>query len=364
MASGPTWNSHRGTWYVQYWRDGKWQRKTAAKATKWKPGDPEPASIPHEAYATLADCKKIEKESRERGPSLIPPLLKDFLAEHLGRYGNQETKETVEKTYEQFLEWCKGCGVTRFDQVNSRVCEKWIDQVAPTFAINTVIRKRAQLSAAWGHFFKKKEIPANPWTGVKAKGLEITKERKAWSKKQFDQLLTRANPWLQDVLILGVNTGLRIGAIMNIEWRDWLRDEDGLPSLGIIRVRREIDKGQVGYRVPVSRQLHEVLVRRFASKKNKFIITGMRGKQLSDRNITRRAICTACENAGLEIPQSPNHHMRRTFGRWAHYGHLNGISIPIYVISKWFGHKSIKTTQVYLELEDEDSTKFMVPDDD
>jgi integrase len=54
--------------------------------------------------------------------------------------------------------------------------------------------------------------------------------------------------------------------------------------------------------------------------------------------------------------------MRRTFGRWAVMGHLTGTPIPLYTVSRWLGHHNTRTTLIYLDIEEEESARFIAPD--
>jgi integrase len=160
---------------------------------------------------------------------------------------------------------------------------------------------------------------------------------------------------------VGAHTGLRIEALRGLEWRDveWAAPGEG--GFGFVRVRPELDKTGKGYRVPVDRACHDVLARRFVHKDAHaaFVLTGARGRPIRRTMQTHKAIVSACARAGLERPASPNHHMRRTFGRWAVLGHLTGQPIPMYVVSKWMGHSSIAMTEHYLALSFDDSAKWM-----
>ncbi len=363
MASGPTWNKHRGAWYVQYW-DGKWHRRTVASAPPtWKSGDPEPRKVPPEAHAALAHWVEVEKAAKARQVAGVPASLADFLADHIATYRKDATRANVQAVVTQFLAWTKSRGIERFAQITAAVCGEWIDTLAQTDALATVRRKRAQLAVAWNRLKRRGRITTNPWDATEPAG-RAAKTRGSWTKAEFARVLEVARPWLRDVLILGVNTGLRIEALMTLEWSDIRRPGPHAKGFGQVVVRKEHDKAGRGYDVPISRELHDLLARRFGRHDARFVLTGQFGKPLSGRNITDRAIRSACAKAGLAPLTSPNHHMRRTFGRWAILGHLTGKPVPLYVVSRWLGHSSIKTTLVYLDIREEDSTRFMIANDD
>lgn len=368
MASGPNWNPRRGTFYVQYW-DGVWKRETVTRPTKKRrPTDPlipSPKTVPPEAKAAFIRLAEVERVARLRSPgrSLLVESLADFLTEHTESY-RTTSKPSIDRACKHFLAWCKVQKIDRIDGVTTHVCARWMEDRSRIVEPTTLKRERAQIARAWNKAVRRKALPDNPWIGADLPVKITRKKRGSWSRDQFNQLLAQCRPWLQDILIVGCNTGLRISALLRLRWDDvkW-RSEAGV-GYGWITVLPENDKAGKGYRVPMSRDCHEVLARRFGSNDPDFVITGDNGKRLIQRTSVAVAIDRACIRAKLKEPDSPNHHMRRTFGRWAVFGHLTGKPVPLTVVSGWMGHSSVKTTMIYLDVTDDDSTRFMVPDED
>lgn len=372
MAIGPKWNKRRGTWYVQFW-DGKWRRKDVAKApAKWNHGDPEPKQMPPEAYSGFLYWSEVEKKARAMTLDRMPISLRGFLEEHVAGYLNPQTRASARDTVEDFLAWCGTQGIARFDQVDKDVCRRWLAHVAVAprektgepFSLSTIRTRHGYLASAWGRLLKQEKIKANPWANQEIRGIDRAKPKGAWTWDQFGRLMAEADDWLKEILTFGVHTGLRIGAMMKIEWEHWIRPEPGEGHFGYIHVPPRLDKVGEGYKVPVSRQLHELLVAREGKYHSRFIMTGVQGKPLYGRSQTGKAIVSAAKRARLPTPTSPNHHMRRTFGRWAVLGLLTGHPVPLYVVSRWMGHLNVATTLKYLDLEDAQSIRFMVPDMD
>lgn len=371
MASGPTWNRQRGFWYVQYFDGKRWRRvKVADGPPRWKPGDPDPAKVPPEAKAAFVDYQERETEARSRVERGVPALLRPFLEAHVKRYQKIGTRRNVRIVVDEFLAWCDREGITQFDQIDRPTCNRWLLHIGTTPPApgvlppskSTIATKRSFLAAAWGRLLREEVITKNPWRGSQIIGDDRVKPRNAWTPDQFKILLDAADDWLKDILIFGVYTGLRIGAIAKIEWSDWARPQPGDDHFGMLNVRKEITKTKP-YQVPVNQQLYELLIRREADPKRhpRYIMTGKSGRPLKTTNQTGLAIIATCQKAGLPHPHSPNHHMRRSFGRWAVLGHLTRERIPVYTVSKWLGHENVATTMIYLDLTSEESIRFMVP---
>jgi integrase len=372
MASGPTFNEQRGFWYVQYFDGGTWRRvKVADGPPRWRPGDPKPKAPP-EAKAAFARWQEAEVAARAGKAKGRPTSLEDFLREHVASYEKPGTRKVARVAVEQFLDWCRREGIARFDEVDKATCNRWIryaathapypdDPGSRPLSRKTLEMRRDYLAAAWGRLVSEETIARNPWVGTEVRGEDRTKPRNAWTREQFDRLLAVAEPWLRDVLVFGVNTGLRIEALMRAEWDDWIKPEGGEQHHGYILVRKELSKSGRPYKVPVSEELYRLLCRRLGKHDPKFILTAKMGKPISAPRQTARGTIAACAAAGLPYPQAPNHHLRRTFGRWAIRGQLTGQPVPLYTVSKWLGHSQVQTTMIYLDLEEEESAKSMVP---
>lgn len=374
MASGPYFDPRRGSWAIQYWNGVKWCRVVVVKKPPgWKPGMPMPKKPPPAALAALGEYAKREQIARERKSPASEQTVEGFLAAYRETFAaSRKAGSTgeLDKAIRTFLAWCAESKIARVADVTSSSCHRWISARLATTSPrtgrpiqrSTVEKERAYLASAWSQAARREEVEKNPWEFAPMPGKGPKKERKSWSPAQFDRLLAACKPWLRDVLILGVNTGLRISALRKLEWRDveWANTDD--EGYGWVVVRPENDKAKVGYRVPMNEACHDLLARRHLHSKDAHptVLLGHKGGPISDTSITTKAICRACDNAKLDRPASPNHHCRRTFGRWAVLGHLTGEPVPLYVVSKWLGHASVKMTEHYLDLKHDDSTMYMI----
>jgi integrase len=374
MASGPYPDPRRGTWYVQWFDGMSWCRKVVVKKRPgWKPGDKMPKNPPPEAKAALAEYVRKEEVARQRIGIGADRTVEGFLDAYREGYSGRKEGSLVElnKAIRVFLAWCKAEKITKLDGVTSATCHKWMDDRAKAksertgrrLAHSTLKKERALLAAAWAEAFKKEKIERNPWLNVEVPGKPSNMSRGSWTPEQVEKIVGVCRPWLRDLILVGCHTGLRITALTRVEWRDiqWSKDEESESRFGFLNVRPELDKAGKGYRVPIDRICHDVLARRFIYRDahETHVLTNGRGQPIRRANFTGKAIKAACHRAGLDKPDSPNHHMRRTFGRQAVLGQLTGRPVPLYVVSKWMGHATVQMTEKYLALSHDDSARWM-----
>jgi integrase len=337
-----------------------------------------PKKPPPEVQAALADFGRRETAAKQRGHGYVADrTVAEFLQDHKESYAiSREPGSLGElvKAVKVFLDWCESKKISRLDGVTPEVCHNWMDERARTtskrtgkpIAYATLKKERAMLSTAWSLGLRKGAVLSNPWKDVEVPGSPPRKKRGSWSPTDYEKILAQCNTWLRDLIIVGCHTGLRIEALRGIEWRDVLWNEDpAKEGFGFLEVRPELDKTHKGYVVPIHPRVHDVFARRLIHRPAGVdtILTGMQGRPIATSNMTTRAIVRACHKAGLKTPDSPNHHMRRTFGRWAILGHLTGKPVPMYVVSRWMGHSSIDMTESYLDMKRDDSTGWMLGDD-
>ncbi|WP_406698532.1 tyrosine-type recombinase/integrase [Singulisphaera sp. Ch08] len=369
-------DSRRGTWSVR-WHNGKrYQSETIIRRPPkgWKAGDPKPKEPPAVLEAQAARTRQ-EEATKAVGFERIDDIsLQSFLdAREHDREINAAANsiKAIQLTFRNFIAWCEKKGVIRFNDVTSAVCAAWFadrsrdisQKTGKPISRTSLARDRGLLSAAWNHAVKLEKIVRNPWVAVEIPERTPQVYRGSWTPEELKQLLGNSGKWLQNVLIIGCNTGLRISALLGLEWRDIHFSKPEEVGLGTVTVRPELDKAGKGYSVPMSPLCFETLqeMHRSRDKSVKAVIAGRRVKKIAKGNTTAEAICLACSKAGLPKPDSPNHHMRRTFGRQAILGQLTGRPVPLYIVSRWMGHSSMKTTSIYLDIKDDESHKWMEP---
>lgn len=372
MASGPYFDPRRGTWSVQYSDGVAWHRVVVIpRRLGWQPKHGKPKKVPPEALAAVKHYADLERAARRRRPFDPGRTIAAFLADYRALYAGRRTAGSLmqlERAIKLFLDWCGPRKLVLLDKVTAHECRAWIADRARQTSRKTGLRisyarlrqERALLAAAWARAVRNGELAANPWVAVEVPARAVKGPKPSWTPGEFARLLAEARPWLRDILVVGVQTGLRISALLAMDW-SWVKwARSGESGYGWIEVPAAHDKAGKGYRVPISRTCHDVLFRRRVHRDDARgrVLTGQGGGP-SHANNTGSAIIRACKRAGLPRPTSPNHHLRRSFGRWAILGHLTGRPVPLYVVMSWMGHSHVTTTETYLDLHRDDSSAWM-----
>jgi integrase len=161
-------------------------------------------------------------------------------------------------------------------------------------------------------------------------------ERDRWlTANEEKRLLENSPEWLREILIFALNTGLRQGELLSLEWN----------RVNLFRKTILIQKTKNGKpkTVPLNQIAMDVIIRKSESKvrmlKSDFVFVSSHGTKI-DRHNLRRAFNGAVGKA--EIEDFKFHDLRHCFcTKLAQRG------VDIYKIAKLAGHEDIRMTQRY-----------------
>ena len=158
---------------------------------------------------------------------------------------------------------------------------------------------------------------------------------------ECEMILNNSIDDLKDMIILGLNTGLRFGEIIALSW------EDVDLNKRMLSINKSISKGLLGSTksnknryIPMSPPAYEML--RSREKKNGFVFTNIKGDALEQVKYCK-LLHRACERANMR--KIGWHTLRHTFA-----SHLAQKNISIKAVQELLGHSDIKTTMRYAHL--------------
>ena len=161
-------------------------------------------------------------------------------------------------------------------------------------------------------------------------------ERDRWlTEDEEKSLLENSSEWLREIVVFALNTGLRQGELLSLEWN----------RVNLFRRTILIHKTKNGKpkTVPLNKNAMDVIACRAKEKvrklKNDFVFLSSHGTKI-DRHNLRRAFNNATRKA--EIENFTFHDLRHCFcTKLAQRG------VDIYKIAKLAGHEDIRMTQRY-----------------
>jgi integrase len=335
MASEPYFDKSRGKWRMKWWSgvERGWLIATLCPHPgPWNKSRP-PKTPPPEARAIAQ--KFIDLETKARHGIDVTPYRGHPLGEHLAgyreRFARVSAKGSVPSLDRAIRLFTAHCA--------AEVCRSYLAGRSKTVAHATMSAEKGLLSKVWTEAVQDGIVTVNPWSSVPVPGKPRDDPPPYWTKEELDTLVGGCGVgWLRDIVIVGANTGLRISAMLGLEWRNVNFER------GVILVRQEHSKSGRWYEVPMSATANEVLMRRWATRKdgNPLVFPGPRSGRQMRIKMPYDRLQKLVRKLGLPDHGHYNHILRHTFAT-----HAVKAGVPLLYVSAWLGHHSIKMTEKY-----------------
>jgi len=289
------------------------------------------------------------RESDKYQTEVKIPSLQKFSDEYIETMKAGYSKHYIDSIKLSFDMLIKFAGDIPLEKVNLRIVEAFISQ---TFvrAQNAAALYYRTLKCAFNKAIKWKYLQSNPFKELKAPRVQ-KKFPAIISSKDFKSLLEKVtSPLLKDIFITAFLTGMRLGEIINLKWRDVELQSE------IIYVRNTNEfstKNKKDRIIPMNKELKVVLKNRYRKllktvssnnvivlPLNNYVFSLVDGIRLRRGYVTKK-FKQASRAAELD-ERVHAHSCRHSF---ASQLVQNGVSI--YVVKELLGHEDIKTTQIY-----------------
>lgn len=172
-----------------------------------------------------------------------------------------------------------------------------------------------------------------------------------WSKEEIKIFLDYVkNDPFYDLYVVTLNTGLRLGEILGLQWDkvDFVNGQIVVSrSLGRSGLKHTTKTHKSRF-IPMNSKVKTILEKRCKERLNdQFVFTESNGSHLDYNHVTERHFMVAQREAGLsKIIRF--HDLRHTF---ASHFMMNGGNL--YTLQKLLGHSDIQTTMIYAHLDAE-----------
>lgn len=314
-----------GNWYIDYRCDGVRIREKAGSCKKAAENAlaMRKAAILQGKFDIKIKRKRIQFEE----------LIKHYL----------EFSKATKRSYKRDIGLTKHLvgffGAYRLNQINAEMVErykmhrrseimarpKYLGREPRDIPMATINRELVCLKHMFNMAIKWGKTEHNPVRGVKLFKEDNVVER-FLSDGEVEALLDASSQHLKDIILIALNTGMRLGEILNLKW------EQVDSQQGYIAVTRT--KSGKQRKIPINQSVHNVLINR---SKDGIFIFHQAGKPYG-------AVKTAFKNALRRsgIGYCRFHDLRHTFATKLV---LSGVSLP--VVKELLGHASIETTMRY-----------------
>ena len=208
---------------------------------------------------------------------------------------------------------------------------------------STINREMDNIKRVFSLAFENKRIRFNPCSELK--NLKIENPNKRFlTKEEEKRLLKVANPTMRVMIILALNTGMRVGEILNLKWENI----DFNARQITLKVKDSTRQGGKNLSIPMVTPLYLILKELPQTDDYVFLYRGRHFKSIK----TAWHTTFYKPNGTLKDPSLPYvnfHILRHTAGTWLLKSCKN-----LKIVQQVLGHSNIQTTLKYAHILDEE----------
>jgi len=282
--------------------------------------------------------KKIEAE---RLQVVKPITLNQFAFAYLRQREPYFTEKTIKVNKSTFKYLEKFFGNIQLSDIDKNGLEEYFHKRIKDGSIFSARKDLINISASFNFAVSSGYLLTNPCKGIKRFRLP---ERQPifYSKEDFKKLLDAIdNEDLKDLVLFGINTGLRQMELITLEWRQINFKENIL----VLDNQGHVTKSKRIVTIPLNSICQEILKKRYARKEDNVFT-------LFNKPIDQHWLSTNFKKYVIKAEVNPKlnfHSLRHSYASW-----LVQAGVSIYVVSKLLNHADIKTTEIYAHLRHDD----------
>lgn len=330
-------------------RDGATYDVIVVDVVAGPPGEPPMRVRETPRIQTIDFAKKLERQildrltagtygKEQKEPKTVKEFSKDFLANYVATNNKPSEQTTKRRVLEMhLLPYFGALGLSDVGQreIEAYKARKLKEGSSPKTVNNhlVILGKLLRVAVEWGDL----------QTAPRVKLLRVAEA--AFDFLDFEEaprLVAACGGQLKAMVVLMLNTGLRIGEVAALRWQDVDL------KAGRLMVRHSVWRGHFG--TPKGHKSREIPLndvvlselKAWRHLRGEWVFCQGKGERLGS-NCERSALDAACKLAGLR--EVSWHVLRHTFA-----SHLVMRGVPLKTVQELLGHVDIKTTMRYAHL--------------
>jgi len=268
----------------------------------------------------------------ERTRQSIPfsKLAKRFREYAQNQWRSYEQEEHMIRVFERLF------GDTPLSQITPWQIEKWKSERRKEVAAITVNRLLTVIKSMFTKAVEWDLTRSNP--AAKVRAFVTISQRTRYLREDETPLLLAAckegRPWLLPIVVLALNTGLRLGELLTLQWDNINLDQDLLTIQQPKTLRTKT--------IPLNRPAREALLGLQDTKRGEYVFLHLWGKRIDSFTVWRnfKIACLKASISGLRF-----HDLRHSFG-----SALAMAGVDLVTIKELMGHTNIEMTMRYAHL--------------
>jgi len=263
------------------------------------------------------------------------PMLQDFIHNFIKYQREIKQIKSINRTIISCKHFIRILGNRKLNEYNPEDIDIYKERrLNEGVKLNTIARELIVIRSLFNQARKwKKFFGTNP---VSESGIPMVNDIKEriLTIGEEKRLLNASPEYLQDIINVALNTAMREGEILGLEW-EWV---DFIEN--IIQLPQTNTKNKKIRKIPINEKVRKILLKlKLKTGGNKYVFES---PVIPNKNISyiQRSFKTACRKANIENLRF--HDLRHSAAT-----RLVESGIPLHTVSKLLGHSTIKITERY-----------------
>jgi integrase len=260
--------------------------------------------------------------------------VQELLTEYRAKVTPRKSPASQRRDHVVLEGFGKRWGTLSLDQLRTKTVEGYLTERLRDVTLATVSKELGVLKSAYGRAMRWDWVTTTPF-----RGLALNQEGEARMRWLTDdeegRLVATAAPWLRDLILVGLDTGLRRSNLVGLQW-SWLHDQGTV----LVVPRQLVKAKKATVMIPLTTRAATIIARqpRYAPG----VFTHSTGRAYSLEQVSMAVIRTA---KLAQLPGVSLHTLRHTF-----ISRLVQVGRPLPEVAALAGHRAITMTMRYAHL--------------
>ena len=282
---------------------------------------------------------KVE-QARIRWLGAPPPeqdhTVQDLLEEYLAKVTPRKSPDSQRRDHGVLTRLSEEWGALTLEELDAKMIEDYMAERLEEVSFATVSKEVGMLKSAYGRAIRWGWATRNPFVDIILN--QQGDERIRWLTAEEEvPLLEACQPWLRDIVILGLDTGLRRGNLVGLQ-RAWVHQAGTL----LIIPKKSVKTRKLTVTIPFTARAGETIAHRLLHSDCKHVFVQEDGSPYRPDQVGK-AFTRAAKAAGLS--DVCLYTLRHTF-----ISRLVQAGRPLPEVAALAGHRDIRMTMRYAHL--------------
>jgi site-specific recombinase XerD len=278
--------------------------------------------------------------ARERWLGIPAPkpthTVQELVAEYRSKVTPRKAATSQRRDHVVLTRFTKRWGTLALDHLSSKMIEDYLTERLEDVTLATVSKELGILKSAYTRAMRWDWVSTTPFRGITLN--QEGEERVRWlTDAEEAQLVATAAPWLREIILVGLDTGLRRSNLVGLQW-SWVQEQGTV----LVVPRQQVKGKKATVMIPLTTRAARIIQRQVRHGHSADVFTQSDGRGYALEQVGMAVMRTAKQ---AQLPGVSLHVLRHTF-----ISRLVQAGRPLPEVAALAGHRDITMTLRYAHL--------------